>query len=155
MLYNFFARINCCHAPNDINWSCAMLKCFFPFPLCALEFTVEGKLTLVPVWLWWCLLSKAEIGWFVLVLSSSPVPVSGLVVQGMCWTKIWEPGSFCQCCDRFHNAGDKLGCEFFFSNHTSLLICHSGSRGYFIVIYRLNFPMLETALWNLLLSCLE
>lgn len=61
------------------------------------------------------------------------------------WTKSWEPGSFCQCCDRFHNTGDKLGCEFFLSNHTSVLVCHAGSRGYFIVIYRLNFAMLETA----------
>lgn len=117
----------------------------FSSQCCALEVTVEGKLHLEAVLSGWCFLSKAEIGWFVLVFPSSCVHSSGLVVQGMGRTKSWEPGSFCQCCDRFHSTGDKLGCEFFFSNHTSVLVCHAASRGCFIAIYRLNSPMLETA----------
>ena len=45
----------------------------------------------------------------------------------------------------FRTPETNLTMNFVFSNYVSVLVCHAGSRWYFVVIYILNFHMLETA----------
>lgn len=121
---------------------------------CALEAPVEEKLPLIPFCHDVAFFPKQRLGglsWYFHPL----VCISQLWWdRGCAELKAGSQAVSVSAVTSFITPGRNLAVNFSFQA-TPLLICHAGSRGYFIVIYRLNFPMLETALWNLLLNCLE